>query len=245
MNRIQSLKNLIEVEQTQFDRLNYLDSIVPNSIPILWFGDVESYFRSELKVITVSLNPSDKEFRKSKGDEYSTKVRFPAYNGSVESIYNAYNNYFSTNPYSAWFKSSFDSVLGSFDASHYGNKINTALHTDIGNSCATNPTWSKLNSSDKSVLELLGSDLWHKLIGIVEPDIILFSASEHFQKKIGFPQIGVWKEIDVHAKRPLLLGKFRLNESKQTAVLFQVQGRKPFLQTSKSEKLKFANHINS
>ena len=36
--------------------------IVSPSIPIIWFGDIEKYMRSKLKVVTIALNPSNREF---------------------------------------------------------------------------------------------------------------------------------------------------------------------------------------
>jgi len=243
MSKQQDLTNLINLEFIQFNRLNFLNNIVPNSIPILWFGDSEKYFSSNLKIITVSLNPSDNEFKIKKTDPYSTKCRFPSYNGTVNSLYNAYNEYFSKKPYDGWFKASFNSVLESFNASHYNSAPNIALHTDIGSSYATNPTWSGLSPCERQKLEPMGSTSWHNLIEILEPDVILFSASYSFDKKIKLQQIGKWIEIDVKADRPLFSGKFQINKTKETSVLFQVQGRKPFLKTKKDEKIKFKNHI--
>ena len=243
MNKIQDLINLINLENNRFISLNYTNSIVPNSIPIIWFGNFEKYISSKVKIITVSLNPSDNEFKLIKTDTYSTKYRFPSYNGTVNSMYTSYNEYFLKKSYGSWFKASFKSVLESFDASHYANSTNIALHTDIGSSFATNPTWSGLSPHDRQRLEAMGSTSWHNLIKILEPDVILFSASYSFEKKIKFPQIGNWKEIDVNADRPLLSGKFQINKTKVTSVLFQVQGRKPFLKTNKNEKQKFKNHI--
>lgn len=245
MNKKHNLIELINIEFDRFKSLNYSNSIVPNSIPILWFGNFEKYLISDKKIITVSLNPSDNEFKLRKMDPYSTKYRFSPYNGTVNSLYDAYNEYFSLSksPYNSWFKSSFKSVLESFNASHYNNAPNIALHTDIGSPYATSPTWSGLGLADKKALEPLGSLSWHSLVKILEPDIILFSASYSFEKKIKFKQIGNWKEIDVNADRPLLVGKFQINETNNTTVLFQVQGRKPFLKSSKEEKLNFRNHI--
>ncbi len=244
MSKKKDLVNLIQQEFNQFILLNYSNSIVPNSIPIVWFGDSKRYFASEIKIITVSLNPSDNEFRLKKNDPYSTSYRFSSYDGTIKNLYKSYNEYFSNgHSYDSWFKASFKSVLKGFCASHYNVEINTALHTDIGSPYATNPTWSGLNPLDRQKLEPLGSASWHKLITILEPDVILFSASESFEEKIMFPQLGVWREIDVSANRPLLSGKFQIVNTKTTAVLFQVQGRKPFLKTARDEKEKFINHI--
>lgn len=239
----QQLLNLITNEFNDFKKLNFGHSIVPNSIPIVWFGNVEEYLKSELKIITVSLNPSDIEFKINKSSQPTTNLRFPDYNGSIESLYTAYNNYFLKNPYNSWFKASFGAVLASFDASYYDNAHNTALHTDIGCSYATSPTWTGLTNSDKNVLEHIGAKSWHNLVKILEPDVILFSASKNYENKITFPQVGKWTSIDVKSKSPLLKGTFKISQNKNSFVLFQVQGRKPFLQTSKEEKLKFKAYL--
>lgn len=243
MNKQQDLINLIKAENNNFISLNYSNNVVLNSIPILWFGNYEKYKSSDLKIITVSLNPSDNEFKIKKSDPYSVNYRFPSFNGTDNSLFVAYNEYFSKNPYNSWFKASFKSVLESFEASHYNGASNTALHTDIGSPYATSPTWSGLSAAIKLKLEQMGSKSWHDLVKILEPDIILFSASYSFEKKIRFKQIAKWKEIDVKADRPLLSAKFQINSQKKTSVLFQVQGRKPFLKTNKEEKIKFNQYI--
>jgi hypothetical protein len=239
----QKLLNLITNEFNYFKELNFRHNIVPNSIPVVWFGNVEEYLKSELKIITVSLNPSDIEFKISKSSHPTTNLRFPDYNGSTASLYTAYNNYFLKNPYNSWFKASFGAVLASFDASYYDNAHNTALHTDIGCSYATSPTWTGLTNLDKNVLEPIGAKSWHSLVEILEPDVILFSAPRNFQKKISFPQVGDWSSINVNSKSPLLKGTFKISQNKNSFVLFQVQGRKPFLQTRKEEKLKFKDYL--
>ena len=230
-------------ELNDFNKLSFGHKIVPNSIPIVWFGSAEKYFKSEFKIITVSLNPSDIEFKNNKSSTPTTNLRFPDYTGSVASLYSAYNNYFLKNPYNAWFKASFGAVLASFGASHYDNAQNTALHTDIGCSYATSPTWTGLTNTEKNILEPIGTNSWHRLVEILEPDVILFSASNNFEKKISFPKVGNWTHINVNSKSPLLKGIFNVSQNKNSVVLFQVQGRKPFLQTSREEKLKFKDHI--
>lgn len=246
MNELLKRKQLIELINNEFNffkNLNFNHKIVPNSIPIIWFGNAEKYLKSELKIITVSLNPSDIEFKEVKTDTPSTNFRFSEFDGTAESIYRSYNNYFTTNPYNTWFKSSFDAVLKSFSASHYDNAINTAIHTDIGCPYATNPTWGGLTKGEKSILEPIGTKSWHNLVEIIEPDLILISASPKYEKKIQFPQVGDWSIINIKSKSPLLRGEFKISNIKKAVVLFQVQGRKPFLQTSKEEKLKFKQYL--
>jgi hypothetical protein len=51
--------------------------IVKSSIPILFFGNIEEYFSSKIKIVTAATNPSDKEFI----DEDTKPIdRFPEQN---------------------------------------------------------------------------------------------------------------------------------------------------------------------
>jgi hypothetical protein len=212
-------------------------------LPIHWFGDRPAYESSPLRVVTVGLNPSDREFRPNDNTQISKDFRFPDFDGTEEGLKKALNNYFNVNPYHAWFKSSFGAVLKSFDASFNNGAKNTALHTDICSPWATIPTWSKLGDDVCQELETEGKILWKNLMLELLPDVILFSSSPNHHHKIDFPSPDKeWKNIDVGAKRPLLVRKFDIG-TKTTHVLFQVQGRKPFLQTAKEEKLKFKQHI--
>jgi hypothetical protein len=214
-------------------------AVIPKMIPILWFGDRNRYLNSKTKIITTSLNPSNKEFGNlNEGITYNTKFRFPDYNCSIESLVSAYNNYFKSNrnPYNSWFKASFATILQSFNASHYDNALNNALHTDIAIPYATDPTWTGLTNAEKKYFEPIGQKIWHDLITILEPDIILISASGGFQNKILFPKIHEsWKVIIPKEKFPVLFNQIRVND-KIVDIVFQTQGRKPFLNMNREEK---------
>ena len=60
------IDDLINEIGQEFEQLKNLpetaEVVVPDSIPILWFGDLEAYEKSDLRVLTVSKNPSDAEF---------------------------------------------------------------------------------------------------------------------------------------------------------------------------------------
>jgi hypothetical protein len=204
-------------------------NIIP-LLPIYWFGDRPAYEASPLRVVTVGLNPSDREFRPNDQTPVSKDFRFPDHDGTDNGWILALNNYFKRNPYNAWFKGSFGAVLQSFDASFYPGAKNTAIHTDICSPWATIPTWSKLSDAVRQELEKEGYDIWKKLILALQPDIILFSSSPNHESKIDFPSPdAVWKKIEVGTKRPLLVRRFQIH-AKTTHVIFHVQGRKPFLQ---------------
>lgn len=218
------------------------NNIIP-ILPIYWFGNRHAYEASSLRVITVGLNPSDREFRPNDNIAPSKDFRFPDYDGTEEGLKRALNNYFRFNPYDAWFKSSFGSVLQSFETSFYPGAKNTALHTDICSPWATIPTWSKLPDEVRKSLETEGNVLWKNLIQELLPDVILFSSSPNHHHKLDFPSPDKeWRKIHVGAKQPLLYRKFEIG-NKITHVLFQVQGRKPFLQTPKAVKLNFRDYI--
>ena len=225
-------------------KLEKSPSVLKNLIPILWFGDLNKYNNSKNKIVTVSLNPSNNEFGNiTKGIAYNTQYRFPDYTGSIESLIYAYNNYFkiNRNPYHSWFKASFSLILQSFNASHYDNTLNNALHTDIAIPYATDPTWTGLTNAEKLYFEPIGQKIWHDLITILEPDIILISASGRFQNKILFPKTHEsWKVIIPKDKFPVLFNQIRVND-KIVDIVFQTQGRKPFLNMNREEKLNLKN----
>jgi hypothetical protein len=227
-------------------KLERMPCVLKNLIPILWFGDMNKYLTSENKIVTVSLNPSNNEFGNiKKGIAYNTQYRFLDYTGSIESLILAYNNYFKKdkNPYNAWFKASFGAILQSFDASHYDLAKNNALHTDIAIPYATDPTWTGLTNFEKLYFEPIGQKIWHNLIEILEPDIILISASGSFQNKILFPKMQEhWEVIIQKEKYPVWFNQFKVNNN-ITDVIFQTQGRKPFLNMTKEEKLNINNTL--
>ncbi len=155
-----------------------------NTIPIHWFGDRVAYNRSKIRIVTVGLNPSDKEFRNNNRESFNIGLRFQDY--EEKGLEAVYNNYFEYNPYS-WFKS-FECILNGLDASYYSEKgmPNRVLHTDSCSPWATDPTWSKLpNQEKKNLMENEhGFEQWKQLIRQLKPDIILFSIPEEYIKKL-------------------------------------------------------------
>ncbi len=241
-------QNLFELIKSLLNQYSLVKqpSLIKEVIPILWFGDMNKYLNSENKIITVSLNPSNNEFGNTKKNiPYSTRYRFPDYDGSSESLITAFNNYFKLgkNPYNSWFKASFTAILESFDASHYDIAKNNALHTDIAIPYATDPTWTGLTNAEKKYFEPIGQKIWHELINILEPDIILISASGGFHNKILFPKIYEnWEAIMTNEKYPVLFNQFEVN-NKIVDVIYQTQGRKPFLNMTKEEKMNIKNTL--
>jgi hypothetical protein len=61
-------------------------------LPIHWFGNRPAYEASPMRVVTVGLNPSDREFRANDAKEISTAFRFPDYDGTENGLILALNN---------------------------------------------------------------------------------------------------------------------------------------------------------
>ena len=95
---------------------------------------------------------------------------------AAEELAKTLNLYFKSNPYTKWFRF-FENVLSSLDASYYdGNATNTAIHIDIYSAIATNPTWGSFSDTEKRDIQRI--DLFKKLLKILNPDVIVFSANQ-------------------------------------------------------------------
>lgn len=179
-------KKLLQQAVDHYNELKHHGFIVPNSLPILFFGDIERYKKQEFKVITAAINPSFYEFQKNNSD-FSYKYRFPNYNNSLESLELSYNNYFkrSNNYYSGWFgkrikgRKGFEAVLNGIGFSFFSDRnFKIALHTDICSPLATKELWGKLTKEEKEILEKKGKPIWTKTVKELEPNLILFSGKE-------------------------------------------------------------------
>lgn len=196
-----TIKPLVDEAWQLYDRAKQFAEVVEPSLPVLFFGDSVSYFRSPLKVITVGLNPSRLEF--PEGAPYS---RFePAQHvypgilrGQHYSDYlDALNGYFRRNPYSRWF-SAFEPILNGMECSYYGSMQNSVLHTDLCSPLATNPTWSRLPPTPtKRAMTADGSSLWLRLVRYLTPDVILISVARHYLEILDFPVLGDWNTLYV------------------------------------------------
>ena len=155
-----------------------LPSRVSPAIPILFFGNLHSYCSSKNRILTVGLNPSLREFPVKRAFR-----RFPLAKGVSKSEPDRYlqalSDYFRTCPYRKWFRG-FEHMLNGMGASYWKGQPSTALHTDICSPIATKPTWSRLDPEVKKTLEKDGRPLWHSLLEVLRPEVVLFSiACEH------------------------------------------------------------------
>ena len=174
------------------------------AMPILFFGDLEAYAASPVRVVTVGLNPSFQEF-----PEGSPFRRFPGCDGITaaegERYLKGLCSYFhdDADPYRRWFRS-YDAALRGAEASYYpGEKPSTALHTDIGSPVATNPAWSRLGEAERRALQERGGVLWSRLLEILKPQIVLLSVAREHLGHIGrhFPALSDWRRIREFRRR--------------------------------------------
>ncbi len=156
--------------------------VVQASIPILYFGNYKAYCQSRIKVVTVGLNPSRKEFPSDESPRFLTSDGL-----DLEQYFQSLNNYFCLppdgNPYRKWFNS-FEPLLKGLGTSYYGNSKNIALHTDFCSPIATDPTWSRLDSEQQTLLLNTGKQLWLDLIAELRPDVILMSVRRKYLSDI-------------------------------------------------------------
>jgi len=229
-----------------FNKQQNDEVVVKPSLPILYFGDLEGYAKSGLKVITVGKNPSLNEFRLQKQEDYSF-VRFAKWDAAKKNLTEALNQYFKADayPFKQWF-ASFEPILNGLNTSYYGGiKENIALHTDLCSPLATNPTWSKLSDEKKASLFEGGLALWKQLIEELQPDVLLVSVPRELfnqvfktkgselivftTKKDGRPRKSSYS-VEIH--------KYQLESNKSVTVLFGQPANKPFDTISAEQKIK-------
>ena len=107
------LKKIISDYVSDYMGKSSWNCVVKKSIPVIWFGNIERYKESELKIVTVGINPSLKEF-----PDLPEKPRFnipDSLSGNEENLYNILNDYFNNNPYKLWFEQYEKILEGSTD----------------------------------------------------------------------------------------------------------------------------------
>ena len=230
--------------------------LVKPSIPILFFGDSDQYFSSELKVITLGLNPSRIEFpeedrflRFSSARKIDPRILEGA---SYKEYLQALNGYFlepPNRPYKPWFNS-FEPLLTGLDCSYYGNAPNTALHTDLCSPLATDPTWGNLPSEAQIGLIQCGTPLWHSLVEWLSPDLIIASVARSHLDRISFPQQNGWEVVHtVERFNPYIvkLTKLKMADGKIASLVFGRAANTPFGTVPNADKrnigLAIKNHI--
>ena len=231
---MEELTSLLNRTLEYYQSIQHKDYVVDPAIPILYFGDINAYFESEIKIVTVGKNPSLIEFCCKKGEPYSF-LRFPNWE-EKQDYAAALNSYFECEPYKGWF-GSYEAILEGINASYYSksNQINRAIHTDICSPIATDPTWTKLSEETQKELFSVGFQLWQELIGILKPDIILISVARYWLQELNLTSkiefISFDKRNDgTNRNKPYIVHQYDLliNTSKVSKVYFGQAAEKPF-----------------
>jgi hypothetical protein len=250
------IDELIQESWRIYARFGEQPFLVKPSIPILFFGDSEQYFRSKLRVITVGLNPSRNEF--PNGDRFSrfsnARKIYPSIRdgASYDKYLQALNGYFHrppNDPLDKWFNS-YEPLLSGLDCSYYGVAPNTVLHTDLCSPLATDPTWSKLPGETQTKLLREGTPLWHSLVGWLSPDLIIASVRRSHLKMISFPRQRDWDVVyTIERANPyrVEVTKVKLTDGKVARLAFGKAAQMPFGTVSNPDKRKVGaalkNHI--
>ena len=214
--------------------------ITKPSIPIFYFGDLPGYQESELKIITVGLNPSHHEFpeadrftrfKKAENLELFKPLSDEDTRLYVESL----NNYFKEEPYN-WFNC-YEPLLNGLHASYYPNDYsNRALHTDICSPFATDVTWSELSENHQRLLSIEGCTFWHRLVEYLKPDLILISVARNHLLRIRVRK-SRWKTYtSIHNMSD---GSSRPRPYDVETAEFEVEGKNGYLVFGKAAQLPF------
>lgn len=194
---IPQLQSLVIKTFAHFQTHQDCPCVVQPSLPILYYGNLPQYLQSEFKTITVGINPSPRLFPSH--NPYScfpTATSFEQImaQSKIELYLNLLNSYFQTNPYYQWFVG-YDYFLKPLNTS-YTAAQNTAIHLDFCSAIATNPTWSKLQQQHPDFTRSLsqtGRTIWHQLIELLKPDLIVASIGKKYLQQIQFTQLHDWQ----------------------------------------------------
>ena len=216
--------------------------LVRPSAPVLYFGNFPVYERAKVRIVTVALNPSLVEFPKQ-----TPWLRFRQTSVSdLKDYLNVLNTYFHFNPYSRWF-SSYDQLLRGSGSSYYGKLFDTALHTDVGSVLATDPTWRKLEKTVRDSLRADGVALWHGLLEVLSPNIVILSTAKEWLKLIEFKPLSDWfpiitfganKDLEPRKTPYLVKGRwYRLSPQNIALFAYAPAANTPLGSLSKEQKL--------
>ena len=197
-------------------------------MPVLFFGNIDTYCTSALRVLTVGLNPSSSEFPNStfqRFERYGTERR-PSNGRERRQYLEALSGYFCGHPYREWFDH-LETLLNEIGASYYGKpkKPCTALHTDICSPVATQLRWSDLEQRDRDKLREDGAALWKALLQRLEPDVVLVCVADEHLSLISFEPVSRWGLLHVFDKTAK--GKHRRRYYRVTTRRYSVGSKEP------------------
>lgn len=171
--------------------------VLRKSVPVLYFGNLQRYLSSPLRVITVALNPSPNEFPEKQWD-----MRFPgASEAAQKGHFAVLNQYFEHEPlWEGWFKN-LDWLLEGMESGFRAGRSSFALHTDLCTPIATDPTYSHLTEKQKREMEKVGLPLWYELAALLDPDVIVMSGGPSLRDRVVAFEDAKWQRIFGEGKK--------------------------------------------
>ncbi|MDA4128667.1 MAG: hypothetical protein OK422_04355 [Thaumarchaeota archaeon] len=170
---------------------NKATSVLPKSIPVLFFGDLSNYWNPYPRIITVGRNPSFQEFplnqwncRFERSEVILRKLTGNSENWDDEArgLYlTSLKKYFATKRHK-WFQLGFGGFLEGMGKSYLPLSPSNVVHTDFCSPLATRPSWSSLGDGEKKVLMRDGVHLWYNLETYLDPDIIVISIGNEYSE---------------------------------------------------------------
>lgn len=219
------------------------DCAVTPAVPILWFGNLDRYLDSPVRVVTVALNPSRAEFPAAtpfsrfrlvgRTRDIRTGADYAAYRQALSSYFLP-----SEDPYRSWF-GSLEPLLNGMGASFYGGLANTALHTDMCSPVATDPTWSRLKAATHAKLIGAGRPLWHDLIRVLRPHVMLVSVAQKYLTGVSFTPVSDWLPVHtIERKNPYVFKArhLQIDDDHVSLMVFGRAAQKPFGHVSNAAK---------
>ena len=182
-----------------FQKIKQLPYVVPNSIPILWFGDLNAYSSSDLRVRHCGIKPVEygisPQKRINKLRCYSSLPKAASLVGKsylsptdIQIYEDSMNDYFvnNLNGKSTWYRTWFsnnEAALHGLDASYFDsvNYKRIAIHIDLQTPVATNK-WSSLTNNQKQVLQDNVGYSFSQLLNHLDPHVIITSMNRDYIK---------------------------------------------------------------
>ncbi|OZM56457.1 hypothetical protein CIB95_11825 [Lottiidibacillus patelloidae] len=232
---------------------------MPQSMPILYFGDLQKYLQSEVKIITVGVNPSRNEFPHKPEKNVQSFMRFPTAENltfkdiqskseASETYLKSLNNYFRIRPLN-WFYS-YEPILNGMNSSYWddyqckvlrncqvnrkGKPKNTVIQTDIFSILPTDPVFGQLTTREQSELKRAGRNLWKKLVQILKPDVILLDLKRRDMESVietDFKSLfGEYEDREVLYKKEIMADGAVINEDRQREKVYYLSEKdKPLI----------------
>lgn len=204
---------------------------VQDKMPIPYFGDIKAFMSSKLRVMTVALNPNKDIFPCT----HCTDVLSPKETERRLSSYFREREEAGDPP--VWFSSYRDVLEGA--RRDYLSRTHGAIHVDLCSPIATDPTWSKLRSRQRSHLLVPGQLLFSNLCARLRPHLVFVSVSRKYvARQWGDPRNQDWSDLNRFDRRaddtprdPNYVVRYKVIGSKaagKTMVVFGKAHRTPF-----------------